>query len=538
MDFSPNALLAAKGIEAPNVAQIAGQGISLGDLMAGLQGKQYQLQGLQQSVNLMQDPAMAQAYAQMLGGGGQGDTSGLAAMIQANPMGALQTFPGMIGAAQKAAEARSFNAGATEKESQTLDQARARAAAAVANAGLYPSNESVAGAVTALRQAGLSSDFAGPIPSDMTQIPQWSKQAQAALIQPKTLAETGEIQARIPGILAANVLGQEKAANFYSEFALEAKKYNLDASKFYSGELQQTNAGVFWVGPGPQGNKISIKLGDAGGFSQTPPNAPPVGAPPPGVTMPVPGSTATPAAMNAQTAPLTPQQQAMQNADNAALPPKAPTAPFTMQSPNADLQKQLTDYSSKAQSAGEMQQLITQMRSQDAQGILSGGVMGNDEIKKLVNVLGGMGALSPEMYQKLSSTQTFDATSRQVIAQAVSQFAGARIAARELQFFTGAKPTTDMTPQAREGIYDELFNSAQRMRDTAQQAGAYIKNGGATDLTQFQPQYQHVNLPPITLPHPPPAGTVPLNKIWKDSNGLTYKQGLDPQTGQMAWIKQ
>ena len=177
----------------------------------------------------------------------------------------------------------------------------------------------------------------------------------------------------------------------------------------------------------------------------------------------------------------------------------------------------------KAQSANQMQALVVDMRNKEAQGILSGGVQGAPFFSKIANIAAAMGAKG-ETIDKLQNTQAWSADSGHLIAQAVSQFAGARIAARELTFFENIKPQLVQTPEGREQIYQALYNISDRIKQQASQAQEYVndpKNLGK-GLGGFEPKFKEVKIPSLQVPGlPDPAS----RKGWKATgdDGVTYK---------------
>jgi hypothetical protein len=185
----------------------------------------------------------------------------------------------------------------------------------------------------------------------------------------------------------------------------------------------------------------------------------------------------------------------------------APAQVMTELPPAYKTSKEQIDKAQFAAHSGQlMLQLLQEMQATDAKGVYSGGVWGTEGGKRLVSILGGLGYLSPAQTEKLMNTQVFDAQARNVVAQAVSAFAQARVAARELPFFEPTKPSTEQLAATRQQIFPLLWSRAQRDIAFAQQQSEYINSRNPQtgmfpmDVGGFVPDFSHLPRMPMVKP--------------------------------------
>jgi hypothetical protein len=243
--------------------------------MLGMQQKQMALQMIQQQANLMQNPDIAQAYSQMLGGGQSGGADAIAQAMQQNPLGASQFFPNMLKAGNEAAKMRldTASAGKVDEERQNLLNGRVSDAAAALQQNPTPS------AYMTLRyrmkQASIPDGAFADLPQDPSQFADYGAQVYSGITAAGTRAETSSKLAGIPELIAKGQLTMQQVANYMNEFGLKTQQYNLDARKFWAGEIKSTPNGVFWIGPDNSGRSQVVPLSEGqtgpGGFGGSPP---------------------------------------------------------------------------------------------------------------------------------------------------------------------------------------------------------------------------------------------------------------------------
>lgn len=162
--------------------------------------------------------------------------------------------------------------------------------------------------------------------------------------------------------------------------------------------------------------------------------------------------------------------------------------------------KEIDDLTARSTAAADMKAMVVDLRNLEAnQGLMSGGVAGTEFFRKAANVLAPF--LTPEQQKVLASTQAWDAESKALVAQAVRQFAGSRVAARELPFFESTKPNELQRPAGRELVYKMLYNVADRIQQAKVQADQQMKTGNV-GLAGWVPTFKEVRMPPITMTAP------------------------------------
>src|SRR5208282_344941 len=129
--------------------------------------------------------------------------------------------------------------------------------------------------------------------------------------------------------------------------------------------------------------------------------------------------------------------------------------------------KEAEDVNSKSNAAQQLQQLIEQQRNRAAQGIFSGQQMGQDWFLKFANTMRQF--MTQDQYDTLSRSQAWGKEQNQIIALAVKQFAGSRIAAREIPFFGGAKADATQTDQGMDMSMQDMWRVADQQKQLKEQ---------------------------------------------------------------------
>jgi hypothetical protein len=553
-------LLGAKPVELPNPLELATKGASLAGLMQNVDLGALTLEQKRQMMALYQDPRYLTMLSSMVGGGAPGGQGGGA---PGSPdLSVLGSYPAAAeGALQNILKMRVEGAAATENLARAANynqDVRDKRLAKVADAAYEVAQNPTLPSITSLVHAH---EFAGLQPGDFGNAPttldpaawqKWAGQVYGSLSDAKIRAQTAKD-------LAETAVIQPKLAVSQQEANTGQAKLALDMAKFYKGEPFQDPDSKQWFlrVPNANGAGFTIKPVPMGPNDQgTTPSAAPPAAPSGTVVAQLPkgftpnmsdqqiataldaaraaGKTsfsATGTDINGKpvtiTVPVTAAADISQNTSTPAAPAK--TGPDYREKELVTSSKpQMEHMIAQAQSAATMKEMLLDMRKQEAAGIFSGGIAGQQFFRKLANVLSPF--LSQEQMQKLANTQAWQAGTGQVVAQAVSQFAGSRVAAREIPFFEGIKPELLQTAQGRAEIYQHLYNVSDRLQQQAEQAGAHMANPANTaGLATFRPDFKDRPLPPIQLDQKPNP------KTWKGGDIIDDATGQRQRVVNGAW---
>jgi hypothetical protein len=508
-----NFLLGAQVPQAPNPLQLAGQGLTLGNLATQNQLGQLNIQKLTGMVQAMQDPAVMNAWSQVMSGsGGAPDFSPFAKY----GLGGQELMSNLLSAAEKTAHMGADQATAFKNRQE--------------------------GAKMEYQNLGNYANSINPDKDDPQVVINAANSIAQRLQAINPIAFNGMDQSS-PGAFLKSVAThlmdpevQQKLALGPQELAVKQGELALNEAKFYNGEAFQDPASKAWFIKMPTGGgNWTVKPAtwqQPGVQAHNQPGAQaPSGA---GVSVQQPGGNGQPR-INVQNA--SPGEVAAMNADIAsggnvftpaaggagAEPPVAPlgTAPPPTQAggklptdasgapvtgPNfqteAQIKEDITaagkeqeDATAKANAAAQIQSLVLEQRNRAANGILSGQIMGQPEFLKMANILAPW--LSDKDYQTLSNSQAWTRQTNQIIALAVKQFAGSRIAARELPFFGGAKADATQTPMGMEETFGDMYRIADQTLQLKQQMDAYQAPPGRAGLVGFVPHLTSTQLPPV-----------------------------------------
>jgi hypothetical protein len=506
-----NFLLGAQVPQAPNPLQLAGQGLTLGNLATQNQLGQLNIQKLTGMVQAMQDPAVMSLWGQVMSGRNTGglDFSPLAQY----GLGGQEIMSNLLSSAEKVSHMNADQQLAF-KNQQEGAQMEYKNLGNIAN-GVNPATDdpqvviNTANSVAQRLRAINPTAFNG---MDQSSPAAFLKNVATSLMDPKT---------------------QQELALAPQELAVKQGELALKEAQFYNGEAFQDPASKAWFIKMPTGGgNWTVKPATWQQPGVQAPNQP--GAQPPagaGVSVQQPGGNGQPR-INVQNA--TPGEVAAMNADIAsggnvftpaaggagpAPPPATPgtTPPSGGQLPTgvggapvtgpgfqteAQIKEDITaagkeqeDATAKANAAAQIQSLVLEQRNRAASGILSGQIMGQPEFLKMANILAPY--MSAQDYQTLSNSQAWTRQTNQIIALAVKQFAGSRIAARELPFFGGAKADATQTPMGMEETFGDMYRIADQTLQLKQQMDAYQAPPGRAGLVGFVPHLTSTQLPPV-----------------------------------------
>ena len=506
---------------------MARSGATLAQLLQGVQKGDIELQTARQGMAMMQDPSYLSALSGMLGGGQGGggsapgygpggggsgpmDLSFLSKFPAAAP-GALQNILKMR---LEGAQANENNAKASDYQQKILNARLEKVASSAQAVADDPSPSNIQAYVVNHAFSGAAQDAFGGTPSTMDPQAwaQYGSNVYKQLTDPKVRAETA--MSIINAKQAPAKLGIEQQNS-----DTEAANLAFNKAKFYKGEPFQDPDSKKWFVkiPNPNGVGFTIIAADSGMPTTAPPAQPSVAGAAPH--------------FNLNNASLADVQGAVADAQNGA--PDINSGPVT--GPTFRQKKELEvatpevgHLAAQAQAAANMKSMLVDLRNSEAQGIYSGGVTGTDFFQKIANIGAAMGTLTPEQQAKLSNTQAWNAETGNLVAQAVSQFAGSRVAAREIPFFQSTKPDDIQTPVGRAKIYQALWNISSRVQQQADQAQTWLDKGN-TSLAKFQPKFEDSPLPAIKL------DSLPNPKTWK-GGALKDDQGNVLRVVNGQWV--
>jgi hypothetical protein len=488
MDILDALINGPKPVTIPAPTAPLANALTLGDLASKTQSGLLDLRVKQQTLDAMSNPRTIALMSAMFGSAG-GDGSGMPGMgggIGVSPDELRQLFsafplamPGLLkqqmDLQKGVADIRKNNAAAA-KDYQDVRQTGIKIVGGQANA-LATKN----GDITPMDDAMLVNQalhvgtpkevlLARPPLTDQAAYRQWAGSLAAAATDPKAQTEIWSAQQKTPLEVQELLI-----KNGLAPYTAQTERMNAETKRAeYLGGTKGigTTGQPYQIAPTSIDNPRAVVT-----FPTTAPaaNAPTTSAPEPMATTPAEQAALT----QARAADVAGQRV------DVAVPPSAPKVPQINLTPAQESMareagQEVGNLQTRKSSAIQLQNQLLAMRDLDTKGIYSGGLWGQEGAKKLINVLGGMGYLSKEQTDKLMHTQVFDAEAQQVIADAVSQFAGSRVAARELPFFAGTKPTTQQLASARKLLYGELWDRAQRVIDQADQASAYMQTPDAS----------------------------------------------------------
>lgn len=548
MDILDALINGPKPVAIPSpVAPYAGA-LTLGDLAAKTGTGLLNLRVAQQRLAALSDPRVialiSGMYADMAGAAGNGAAGvptgvggmGVPGVSASDLQGAFSAFPlAMPGLLQQQIEVQK-NLSDIQKNRATASKdyqdVRKTGINIVGNQANYIATKD--GDITPMDDAMLVSQalhvgtprevlLARPPITDQVAYRNWASSLSAAAADPKSQADIWSTYAKTPADIQKTMV--ETGLLPYNA---QTSRMNAvtDANKFLYGTTGiGTNGQPYQLQPSALGDPTAVVRAPAvAGAAPTPAPALPSVAPSMAAilraTVSDPATaealarSAAAAGQNVDISVPPPGGAAPVGAPAAATAPASPlgrpgTVPQLNLTPAQDASareagQEVGNLQARKSSAIQLQQQLLSMRDLDQHGIYSGGLWGTEGAKKLINVLGGLGYLSKDQVAKLQNTQVFDAESQQVIADAVSQFAGSRVAARELPFFAGTKPTTQQLAASRHLLYGELWDRAQRVIDQADQASSYMSTPDATtgrmpiDLGGFVPKFSNRGMPTIS----------------------------------------
>lgn len=507
MPLDPSILLQSTPFQMPNQLDLAGKGLTLANLANSNQMGNIQVMQAQQQMKMMADPRYSQAVAQMLGGGESQSGNPDFSFLSSYPAAGQAAIEQLLKMRQTAA--------ATEKDTAAAQMDRAS---------------------TVVKKTNLLASFAANMdPTDQDAKFRllngvYSLGMDKLMPPPKIDASPGDWQAYANGVYTMGTDPEKQ-----TQIAVARAKLGPDVAKTLQETLtSQAEENKARVDAGLAPIKVSIERQQANAASLNAAthqaeflNPSPIIDETSGQVV-QPKRTAGPGGYTTSAAPIT-------DAQGNPIQVRPTNAQGSLAKGAGD---EVANLQAKAASAAQFKALLQDMAQQDAKGIYSGGVMGSDGAKKMVNILGGLGLLSKEQVAKLANTQVYDAESRQLVADAVSQFAGRTVAARELPFFQETKPSTIQAQQARDSLYDTLYNRSDRVQQQAAQASSYINTPDATgkrpnDLGSFQPKFKEVTMPRASDAMPDPAKFGVGSKL-TTPEGVVYKRGI--KDGRPAWV--
>jgi hypothetical protein len=508
MDFSPNALLLAKGIETQSPLELAGKGASLGDLMTGLQIKQFALQQQQQMAQMYQDPSFAPFLEQMVNGGQGGqpiDTS----VMQKYPLGIQAALPNLLTMQKNSADIGKLRADTAKAQSETRDQANARAANALAAVQQSPSQQTVASAFNLMKEAGIDPAIGGPMPQSVDDAVKWATQAYSALTPAATRATTAQ----------TTQATEQKGIQFPFDIAKLAQDLQLEPQRVHAALINayahstEAQTGVKRQAYGE--GSITIDPVTRQPIWNAPPNI--TGGAPVAVT----GGGGQPTTLSAQEA----------TTGNF----KELTAPETLK---------------KIANANELQQAVMRMRDKDAQGIYSGPIGSSEWWKDITSLMAPF--MSPEDRATVANSQAYNQIATGVLAKyTAEQFPRANPLG--FRMLAPSKPSDSMIAEGRQMAMNNVYNEAERTKQYYKGAVDFAAKNIGHPLSEYQPQYgADVEIPPTpgvqlkpkagtTFQNLPPAKsmgptTLTVNHDTKLPNGTEAKAGQRISNTSGDWV--
>lgn len=475
------------GAQVPQIdpLRIAGKALTLGDLATKNQLMQFQLQTQQQLASAMSDPDYWQAFQNIMGG--QGSMTDIGQVAQKYPLAANVLQQNVLGVQEKMADITEKTAKARLSNQETLDK----------------------------RLTNIQRMAEGGAPADVL-----AGELQFAGVDPRKFYDPNNPQAF--GQTVAQQLQDPKVRSDMLHQAVE----NWRA---YSQEkLAYANANK----PEMKESEVTGKVErftpyGAGGGPQMPQPPAGVGAPPAATlpnlpagasvnfTGPVSGAAIQGALADANKQGAPAQQQPAA----AAEQPVKYTGPQREQIAAGG--GELKELLAQSMPAGQTKTMIEDLRNREAQGIYSGAIGGQKAWQDFLSVGAQAGWLSPDTLKKLANSQAWDAEAMTLVAQSVRQFAGARVAARELAFFQQTKPQRLQTPEGREELYQNMWKIADRVQQQANLAGQHFAQYG--ELTSFQPKFVDRPMPNPVVPNMPDPTTHKGWKVRDPSSGVMYQ---------------
>jgi hypothetical protein len=532
MPIDPNILLGAKGIDLPNPLALAQQGLTIGNLanQNALTGLAVQQQ--QQMQNLYSDPQYLEGFSKMLGLAGGGDSDALMQALQQNPLAAASAIGGLLKMQGEAATRDDLIAKAEKTRFDTknaaLDNLSSSAAAFFTNpsdAGL----KSVINQMAFMQKAHHISpqDYGVNVDDLISGDPQrlFNATQQLALLRTPT-----KDQASIVNMTVDN----------WSKIA-ETKLKFLEQNKPVLGE--DVSGNQIRTTPYAQGTAPQMPA---------PPNVPQVpGAP----VMPQVGGQPAPnyngAVGSGNTPANTPNDRiAILQGELQKLPDDDPNRQLLQREINrlaggggqptgtkmklsaeeeGDLKNTLKE-AENANAAGiaapQTKSLVIDMRNKDLSGMIAGPVAGREWFQTMMQVLSPL--MSPEDQAKIAQTNSWQADTGVLIANAVKQFVGAggRVAARELDFFKDIKPNLLMTQEGRMAVYENIYSMADKLAQNQAQLQAYRdaqRAKGNYSLGGFVPQLTETKMPPMKVDSLPDPRTWNTKVGFVDDNGHLHR---------------
>jgi hypothetical protein len=525
-------LMGAKPVELPNPLDLATKGVSLAGLMQNVDMNALTLQQKQQMMALFKDPRYVSMLSSMIapGGGNAGQLGGGPGSAPAAPGGSadlsvLSDYPaaapdalqGILKMKIEGAQAYENTQRGLNYQQDVLDKRLAKTAEAANAVMQNPTAQTITAYVHAHAFTGAAPDAFGTPPSTMDP-KAWGDYASnvyASLSDPKVRAETAKM-------LVETKLAPQKVAIEQQQADTASKAQALKQAEYYKGEAVQDPDSKQWFVKVPNPNGVGFTIINANtGQVQLDKNALPLS----------PADRAAAQRDAAATGAASPTEPSgaggMVPLGTAGAVPTSPSgAPVTGPDFKAkELFKsavpEVEHLTAQSNAASTMKAMIEDLRKGEAQGIFSGGIAGTEFFRKVANIAAATGALSTDQVNKLANTQAWTAETGNLVAQAVSQFAGSRVAAREIPFFQGVKPETLQTPEGREKLYQSLWNISSRVQQTAAQAGQHLAKNPS--LLGFAPQFKDEKLPPIQLDALPNARTWPAGKALQDDSGNIWR---------------
>jgi len=506
-DFAP--LLAAKGIDLPTPMQYGGQALTLGNMALGNQMQQLQLQKMQDMISAVSNPAYLQAVSQMFGGGGGGmggPGTGAGApdlSFLSGNKAAPELLQNLFGMAEKSSQIGKNYAEAGKMGSETLNMGLTR----LLNSAAGTPRDQVTPELASFwyHQLGMMGFDPRQIGAGNAGTPADFRDALVNQLQdPQTRQK----------------LVNEATENWAKQAGVMQKQAELGKGEAIKGDFGYD---VFHPTTPPNLPAPPGALGQQWGAQ-----SPPFQGVPAGATVKLTGPAS---ASDVQTLLSAAAQEGGQAPPQGVAPPQQSrgTGGQVFYSPQQkqDIEigaKEIEDLRTKNSAATQVMGMIQDLRNLDHQGIYSGGIQGTDFFRKIANIVAALpnhGGLSPEQLQKLGNSQAWDADTRNLVALAVKQFAGSRVAARELSYFQGSKPDDLMTDAGRELTYRMVYTLADRTHQDYMQADKYAHTKGNYGLAGYTPQFTDTKMPDIQVggvPNP----TTHKGWVWTDDKGTKH----------------
>jgi hypothetical protein len=473
-----NFLLGAQVPQAPNPLQLAGQGLTLGNLATGLQSRQLELAMQQQMAQ-----ALPEFYAQLQGGGQGGGQPGpngepqqpqdinsvLANMVQKYPLAGQQLTNMVLGMQEKQAEINAKLGSAAKDRQQTLDLQLQNMQRWVA--GANPPPQLVASELMRLNQdpsrffdPNNPGSFNQNVANGLQDPKVRAEMAGTAATTAKTLLETAQAPAKL-------AVEQSQAASSASQAATAAKNQQRQQWEFMGGNVVRDTAtnNYYQMARDPNDpTKVTPVPIIAGGAGAQPTAPPAGGAAPPNATSAAPPTSGGPQPTNA---PGTQFQTGFTPGAEALMQESGKTA---------------ATLASAIPAAYEGLNSVARMRNaiNTGQGIFSGPVKGSDFFINMMGILSQMPGMSDAMREKVGNTQAWNSEGGELAFNMLNSLKGSAPRAQAaLTQIRGIKANTIMTTQAQLEVLDAIEQRFNDQIQFAKSASSTVQGGGTISQT-------------------------------------------------------